>query len=340
MIELAFVGCGHIHTPGFVNMLKKRNDVKVKSVWDPMPERSAFRAKDLGATAVTDLKEILKDSSIGGIIVCSETSHHQELVTAAAKAKKNMFVEKPLGMGAKDAQAIAKLIEKAGVIFQTGYFTRSSPQYRFIKKLIDEKALGQITRIRGSNCHSGALGGWFDAKPKDPANDWLWMTDLARSGVGAFGDLGTHLLDVMIWMMGDVDKVTAQIDNGTARYKGCDETGEGLLRFKNGAIGTLAAGWDDLANPMPFLISGTEGHAAIINNQLHLTSKKKPEFDGTAPVRSSEMEASLPHAFELYLDALVGKKVPLVSAKEAAYRSTVMDAMYEGARTGQWVKVK
>jgi predicted dehydrogenase len=340
MIELALVGCAHIHTPGFINMLKKRTDVKVKSVWDHHAERAAVRAKDLGAQVVSSLNDIWKDASIPAVIICSETNRHDELVAPATKAKKHLFVEKPLAGTAKDGQAMAKQIEKAGVIFQTGYFMRSDPKMRFIKKLVDEGAFGKITRVRGSNCHSGALGGWFDSKPKDPASDWRWMADPSQSGVGGFGDLGTHLLDILIWLMGDVTSVTGQIDNGTARYKGCDELGEGLLRFKNGAIGTLAASWDDVADPLRLLVSGTEGYAAIIKDQLHLSSKKYKQFDGTSPIRNSEMEAGLPHAFELFLDAVTGKKVPLVTAKEAAYRSTVMEAIYAGARTSQWVKVK
>ena len=53
----------------------------------------------------------------------------------------------------------------------------------------------------------------------------------------------------------------------TKRYGECDETGEAILEFDNGAIATLAAGWVDVANPVTHLISGTEGHAVVINGQ-------------------------------------------------------------------------
>lgn len=340
MNQLAFVGVGHIHTPGFINMLKKRSDVRVKSVWDHQHIRAEVRAKELSANIINDLDQIWYDKEIAGVVICSETNRHEELVAAAARAKKHMFVEKPLGVSARDGQKMADEIEKAGVIFQTGYFMRSDPKIRYIRKLITDGAMGKITRIRGSNCHSGSLGGWFDSKPGEPAADWRWMADPAQSGVGAYGDLGTHLLDIMIWLMGDVSGCSAQIDNATARYPGCDETGEGLMRFKNGAIGTLAAGWVDVANPISLLVSGTEAHAAIINNQLHVTSKKSPSLDGTAPMRTAEVGTGLGHAFELYLDAVCGiKGVELVSAREAAYRSTVMEALYESSASGRWVEV-
>ena len=165
----------------------------------------------------------------------------------------------------------------------------------------------------------------------------LGLATVATSG--AYGDLGTHVLDIMLWVLGEVDSVTASINSGTGRYGDCDETGEGILKFKNGAVGTLAAAWDDLSDPVSFQVSGTEGYAAIIQGNLHFQSKKAG-FDGSQPVRKSEMSAPLPHAFELFLDAIGGKKnLPLVTAKEAAYRSVVMDALYSGSAKGQWIKV-
>jgi len=151
--------------------------------------------------------------------------------------------------------------------------------------------------------------------------------------------LGTHSLDILLWWLGNVDDATAMIDVGTDRYDGCDEVGEGLMRFNDGAIATLAAAWTDVANPVQYLVSGTEGHAAVIDGQLFFQSKRVDGADGKQPW--TDLPEAWPHAFELFLDAVGGKEgVPLVSAYEAAYRSAVMEAMYEGARTGQWVKPK
>lgn len=340
MTQIAFLGCAHIHTPGFISMLKKRTDVKVKSVWDHHAVRGQKRADDLEARFLADFKPILADPEIKAVVVCSETDRHEALVLPTVAAKKHLFVEKPLGFAAKDAQSMATAIEQAGVIFQTGYFRRGDSILQFLRKQVQAGTFGKITRVRASNCHSGALGGWFDSKPNDPAGDWRWMADPKVSGCGAFGDLGTHMLDILLWILGDVESVTASINNGTGRYGDCDETGEGLLKFKSGVTATLAAGWDDLGDPVTFQISGTEAIATIINGQLHFTSKKAG-FDGTQPLRKSELPDSLPHAFDLFCDAITGKKdVPLVTPKEAAYRNVVMEALYEGSRTNSWMKVK
>jgi predicted dehydrogenase len=338
MTTIAFLGVSHIHIGGFTHMIKSRSDIKVKSVWDPNPARAKHWAEQLKATVVPNEQAVYGDAEVTAVAICSETILHAKLVEGVAAAKKHLFVEKPLGMAAADAYAMADAIERAGVIFQTGYFQRGAGNIQFLKTQVDKGAFGKITRVRGSNCHSGALGGWFDAKPNDVANEWLWMTDTKQSGVGAFGDLGTHSLDILIWLFGDVATATAQLDNGTNRY-GCDEAGEGLIRFKSGIIGTLAASWDDTKDPMSYQITGTEGHAAVINGKLYFSTKADAKYDGKEPVAEADMPKSLPHAFDLWLEAIGGKRdLPLVKPREAAYRSAVMEAMYAGAKNGTWEK--
>ena len=125
-----------------------------------------------------------------------------------------------MGLGASDANKMATAIEAAGVLFQTGYFQRGNPVHLFLRQEIQAGHFGKVTRVRHSNCHAGSLGGWFDT-------DWRWMADLTQAGVGAFGDLGTHSLDILMWLLGDVAQVTATVGVATARYGDCDEYGEG-----------------------------------------------------------------------------------------------------------------
>lgn len=340
MVNVAVVGCAHIHTPGFIKTLNERkHEITVKYVWDHNAERGRKRAEDLGSLFLEDHKQIWRDKNVTAVVICSETDRHLELVQAAAKAKKDMFVEKPLGISARDSYKMAAAVKKAGVKFTTGYFNRGNAMHLFLREQLQAGNLGKITRVRGSNAHAGALGGWFDAKPEDPASDWRWMADPKVAGCGGFGDLGTHSMDILIWLLGEVKQVTAQVDEGTQRYEGCDETGEGLIRFANGVIGTLAAGWNDLANPMTLLISGTEGCAAVIQEKLYYTSKKVEGADGKEPW--TQLPEAWPHAFSVFCDAICGRTSgELVDVDEAAYRVAVIEAMYEGAAKGKWVAPK
>jgi 1,5-anhydro-D-fructose reductase (1,5-anhydro-D-mannitol-forming) len=329
-ITLALVGCAHIHTPGFVNLLKTRKDVKVKSVWDHDQARAGKSAGQLGAKTVAEAKEVWGDPEISAVVICSETNRHRDLVFAAAEAKKHMFVEKPLGSTAKESFQMADAIEKNKLLFTTGYFMRTQPQNIFLREQVAAGAFGKISRARGSNCHSGSLGGWFDT-------EWRWMADPKIAGVGGFGDLGTHSLDILMWMLGDVEAVTADIKVVTGRYGDCDESGEGLLHFKNGVSGTLAAGWVDVMDPVTFEISGTEGHAVKFGNDLYFKSSKVPGADGGDPWR--KLPKGPPAPLHQFIDAVAGKKdMPLVTPREAAARVAVMEAAYKGAKTRTWVE--
>jgi len=328
-VTLAFVGCAHIHTPSYVSLLGKRPDVRVKYVWDHDQARGARRAGELKARQAAELGEIWSDREISGVVICSETNRHHDLVLAAAKAKKHMFVEKPLGITAQESAEMAAAIEKAGLIFSTGYFMRTQPHHLFLKEQVAKGSFGKITRARGSNCHSGSLGGWFDT-------EWRWMADPKIAGVGAFGDLGTHSLDILMWLLGDVASVAADIKVVTGRYGDCDETGEALLRFRSGVIGTVAAGWVDVDNPVSLLISGTEGHAAIVRDKLYFTCKKVAGATGQDPWLS--LPQALPAPLHQFVDAVAGAKgLPLITPREASARVSVMEAAYKSARSHAWV---
>src|SRR5208282_5810986 len=155
---------------------------------------------------------------------------------------------------------------KARVVFTTGYFMRTDPVILFLKEQVGKGSFGAITRVRASNCHNGSLAHWFDT-------DWRWMVDPKIAGVGAFGDMGTHALDILMWMFGDVTSITADIKTVTGNYGDCDECGQALIKFKNGVTGTLGAGWVDLANPVTFMITGTDGFAYVDRGQLFFGSR-------------------------------------------------------------------
>jgi predicted dehydrogenase len=335
---LALVGCAHIHVPGFTKQLAERPDVRVKWAWDPDPARVAKWGGVVGARTASSPAEVIGDPEVKGVVVLSETNRHRELVEMAAAARKLMFVEKPLGVNGAESREMADAIEKASLVFTTGYFMRTDPKHLFLREQVAKGAFGKITHAAAWNCHSGSLGGWFDDKPGNVAESWRWMADPKVAGVGAFGDLGTHSLDILMWILGPVEAVTADIRIVTGRYPGCDETGTALLRMKDGLVASLTAGWVDVANPVTLQIAGTEGHALIVHDQLFFESKKVAGSKPKEPVTALPPAPKVPML--QWLDAVSGQAgQPLVTPTEAAARVAVMDAAYAAARTGSWTKV-
>ncbi len=321
MKNIALIGAAHIHTPGFMKRFRDRTGLHLSHVWDHDRDRRDRWAKEMNAQAIADPADALSDPNVSAVIVCSETARHEPLVTAIAAAGKDMFVEKPLGMGSDDAARMARAIEAAGVAFHTGFFQRGSPVNQFLKARIEDGSFGRITRARQSNCHEGSLKGWFDT-------EWRWMADPAQAGVGAFGDLGAHALDLLLWWLGPVTEASAVLGVATGRYGDCDEYGEGLLRFSSGVAGTLAAGWVDVTDPVTTLISGTDGHAVVIDKQLRFKSAHVAGADGIGTW--IDLPNAQPAGFDLFLDWLEGKQPAdnFVTAAACAERNRVMALMY------------
>lgn len=327
MLNLAIAGVAHIHIPSYVRMLKQRTDVRVVAVWDHDPERAAKYALELKSRPVHRLSEAIQLAD--ALLVCSQTVHHLEVITQIANAGRHLYVEKPLGMNAAESCKIARLIHASEILFQIGYAKRSLAYNRFLRDQIVKGTLGKITRVRASCVHGGALGPKFD-------HEWRWMTDPALSGGGAFFDLGVHGLDLLIWMFGAVDSVTATMGSALSRYPGCDEFGEGLLRFSSGVVATLAAGWVDLTDIHDLLVWGTEGHACITrDDRLFFKSKNVPGADG---IQAWQFTEKVAHPFINFLDALNGSaSVELIPAYEAARVDCVMEGFYTAASERRWV---
>ena len=255
-ITVALVGVAHIHTPGYLDELKKHPDVQVKYVWDHDPKRAERSAEKVGAQAVPDVKTIWSDPEITAVIILSETNRHYELVLAAAAAGKHLFVEKPLGITADESRTMAAAIEKGNLIFTTGYFMRTDPKHLFLKSEIEKGNFGNITRVRGLQLpqrFAGRAGstrngaGWPTRKSPAWAPSATWARTSWTSSCGCWA---TSI------------RSPAEIHPVTGRYGDCDETGEALIQFNSGVIGTLAAGWVDIEDPVKLLISGTEGQAS------------------------------------------------------------------------------
>jgi predicted dehydrogenase len=335
---LALLGCSHIHVPGFTRQLAARPDVRVKWAWDPDPGRVARWGGVVSARPASKVEEVLADPEVQGVVVLSETSRHRELVEAAAAAGKHLFVEKPLGVTGAESRRMADAIERAGLLFTTGYFMRTDPKVLFLREQVARGAFGRITRASAWNCHEGSLGGWFDEKPGNVAETWRWMADPKVAGVGAFGDLGTHSLDILMWLLGPVEWVSAEVRVVTGRYGDCDETGTAMLRLKDGVVATLVAGWVDVANPVTLQIAGTEGHAVVFRDQLLFESKRAPGSKLSEPVTG--LVPGPKHPLQQWVNAVGGASgQPLVTAREAAERVVAMEAAYDSARTGRWVSV-
>lgn len=200
----------------------------------------------------TDWRKVVENPEIDVIDVATPGNTHAEIAIAAAKAKKAVFCEKPIGNTLAEAQAIYDAAVAAGVPHLVFHNYRKSPAVGLAKKLIDDGRIGKVFHVRAVY-----LQDWII----DPEFPLVWRLQKAVSGSGSLGDIGAHIIDMARYLVGEFDSVTATMETfvkerpvvgstegGLSAQAGTemgtvtvDDAALWLARFQNGALGTFEA---------------------------------------------------------------------------------------------------
>ncbi len=205
--------------------------------------------------ASSDWKDTIARDDIDVVDICTPNNVHAEIAIAAAKAGKHIICEKPLARTVEEARAMTKAVKEAGVTNMVAFNYRRTPAVALAKRFIDEGRIGKILNFRGTY-----LQDW-SADPNGPLS-WRFQKNIA--GSGAIGDIGTHVVDMAHYLVGNITEVNAitktYIKERPIQAGGVDKLGASdkktdaplgivdvddevlsLIRFETGAVGTLEA---------------------------------------------------------------------------------------------------
>ena len=188
-------------------------------------------------------QDLVKDDEIELVDNGLPNNMHAAPSIAAAEAGKHVFCEKPLAMNTNEAKKMYAAVEKAGVKHMVGFNYRFVPAISLAKKLIDEGYLGKILQYRAVY-----LQEWI----MDPNFPLVWRLRKNIAASGALGDLGAHILDLARFLLGDIGSVSGMTqtfigerplpeDPAKKGKVDVDDAFIAMLRFKNGAIGSVEA---------------------------------------------------------------------------------------------------
>jgi predicted dehydrogenase len=287
MLGYAFVGKAHsnayIKMPIFFYPPPAKP--KLVAIFGRSREKVAEAAKRYGyETYYTDWKTLMKDKRVELVDNGLPNNEHYDPCIAAAEAGKNLLCEKPLARTYKEAEEMYKAAEKAGVKHMVGFNYRFIPALSLAKKLIEDGYIGKVLQYRAVY-----LQEWI----MDPSFPLVWRLQKSLAGSGALGDLGAHIADLARFLVGDVKAVCGMtatfieerpLPEDPAR-KGkvdVDDAFIALLKFKNGAIGSIEASrfCAGRKNYERVEIHGTEGSISFNLerlNELDVYSKRDPE---------------------------------------------------------------
>jgi predicted dehydrogenase len=178
--------------------------VRIVGVATSRPETAEKAAGELGCNVWTaDYRELLARDDVDLVDVCVPNRWHEEIVLAAARAGKHIYCEKPLAMNVAEAQRMVDAVAKAGVHAQMTFNFRFFPAITRARQLMDEGFLGRIFSFRGR---------YYRASYIDYDKPLSWRLRKEIAGGGALFDLGSHILDLIHYLLGEFDSVQATLD--------------------------------------------------------------------------------------------------------------------------------
>ena len=270
-LKVGIIGCGFIANGKHLPSLARQEGVEVVAFCDIIIERAEASAKKYGAPDVLvcpDYRDVLARKDIDVIHVCTPNSSHSEITVAALKAGKHVMCEKPMAKTAAEAKAMLDAYHESGKLLTIGYQNRFRQDSQLMKSLCENGDLGEVyfakafaTRRRG-------------------VPTWGVFMDKEKQGGGPLIDLGTHALDLTLWMMenyepesvlgstfdklgkmGSEANIMGPWDPG--KYE-VEDSAFGLVKFRNGATVVLEASWAInmiVSNEAMTMLCGTKGGA-------------------------------------------------------------------------------
>lgn len=353
IVKIGIIGCGGIANGKHMPSLKKIKNVQMVAFCDIIEERAVKAAEKYGvegAKVYTDYKELLKDRDIEVVHVCTPNRSHAFISIDAMEAGKHVMCEKPMAKTYKEAKEMLDASERTGMKLTIGYQSRWRADSLYLKKMCEDGELGEIYYGKAIALRRRAVPTWG-----------VFLNEYEQGG-GPLIDIGTHALDLTLWMMDNYkpkmvvgttfEKLKNQKDCGNAwgdwdpKKFTVEDAAFGFIVMENGATIMLESSWAlNIRNPKEAItmICGTEGGADMFDG-LNINFIKngrqcilKPDltaggvafYDGDGDEDPSVLEA------RAWLDAVVNDHEPRTKASQALVVTQILEAIYESAKTGK-----
>ncbi len=342
-----FVGCGMIaefHTKAIAEIPGARV-VAAFDMYAPSAEKIAKMAgKD--CRVYDDIDTMLANPEVDVVSVCTPSGAHMEPAVRAAQAGKHVVVEKPMEITLPRCDAIIQACDAAGVRLCTIFPSRFSAANRALKKAIDDGRFGRLTL-------GDTYVKWWRTQAYYDSGGWrgTWKLD----GGGALMNQAIHNVDLLQWLMGDVDTIMAQTALLVHERIEVEDTAVAVLKFKNGALGVIEAATGAYPGLLKRVeIHGEHGSARIEQDDITFWSFASEMPDDAAiheamkATTGHSAGASDPrgithegHRVQLadFLQAIDSGGQPFVDGPQGRKAVEIIRAFYHSARSGQPVQL-
>lgn len=328
-LRIAVLSFWHVHAKDYAKQAADHPDTEIAAIWDEEPERGRLEAEARGVRYCEHLEDVLADDDIDAVIVTCRTSDHHAVLTAAANAGKHIFTEKLVALTTAEADSILACVERAGIALTVSLPRLNMPFAQGAVRLAESGLLGDLTLVRARLSHSGALPTAGNPDGYLPAH----FFQPEQSGGGAMVDLGCHPMYLARLFLGMPDSVSASY--GYVTGKEVEDNAIVTLRYRNGAMAVVEAGFVNRATPFTLELHGTDG-SAVYSARDGKLSYRSVKLDGDAAKQwhDYELPAALPSAFEQWTTH-IRRGTRATDNLALAYDLTrLMEASNQSARSG------
>jgi predicted dehydrogenase len=319
------------------------------AVCDVNPEtaKTAAEKYSVGKT-YTDYRQLLADPEIDAVSVATPNAYHMQPTIDALQAGKHVLCEKPLAMNAAEARKMCAAARDTGKILQVALQQRFTGAARFMKQYIDGGHMGDIYYARAQALRRRGV----------PA--WGVFIDKEKQGGGPLIDIGVHILDFTLFLMGYPKPVSASgktwdtlgknpdLVNPWGEYDRTKFTVEdfavGLIKFDNGAVVTLESSFMGNLDGDPFQtqLFGTKAGATVKawgNDPIEIFTEQNRQLFNMKPANVPNVESAHVDEVKAFVDAILNNKPSPVPGENGLILNAIFDALYKSSDTGNEEKV-
>ncbi|MFF5955336.1 Gfo/Idh/MocA family protein [Streptomyces luteogriseus] len=374
---IGFGWMGRVHTQAYARVRHHYPQLplvpELVTVAEEVPGRAEEAAAQFGFASTTrDWREVAADPRVRAVSITAPNFLHREIGVAMAEAGKHIWIEKPVGLTAEDAGAVADAVAKAGVQGAVGFNYRNAPAVEAARELIASGEIGTVTHVRVR---------LFSDYAAHPESALTWRYERERGGSGVLGDLASHGVDLARHLLGDITSLTADTAiflperaRPTGATAGHIRAAGGelgpvenedyvscLLRFASGARGVLEACRVSVGeqNNYGFEVHGSKGavfwdfrrmnelgisRGTTYQDQSVTTVYAGPghgEFAAFQPGAANAMGYDDLKVIEAYrfLRSVAEGTPHGATLTDAVHSAAALDAMARSAQSGSWAEV-
>ncbi len=337
-VRFAVIGCGRIAQNHFEAVKKHADRAEILAVCDTDPAALARAVQKTGAPGFASLTELLAKVQPDCVVLTTPSGLHPRQAMEVARAGYDVMTEKPMATRWQDGLAMVRACDEAGVHLFVVKQNRRNPTLQLLKQAVDEGRFGRIYMVSLNV---------FWSRPQEYYDSAAWRGTWEFDG-GAFMNQASHYVDLLDWICGPVESVMAY--TGTlARNIEVEDTGAAVLKWRNGAIGSINVTMLTYPKNLEgsITILGEKGSIRVggvaVNEIQHWDFDTPHEMDAKIADASYQTTSVYGFGHPLYYDNVIntlrGQSEPETDGREGLKSLELLIALYMSARDGKRINL-